>query len=217
MSSIKATRRYVSEMRSQAAEATRARVLAVAKKLFADRGIDRVTIAEIAKTAGVSLSTVYSLYKSQGGILRGLMKATLFGPAFQTAISKLQGEKDPVRLIALTPSVARAIYEAESSELGLMRGASTFSAALRQLENEFEAIRFEMQKERVELLFAQSKHKAGLSLNEARRILWMYTSRDVYRLLVHEGGWKPERYQKWLSTTLLNELVNPSSLAAVRT
>ena len=217
MSSIKATRRYVSEMRSQAAEATRARVLAVAKKLFVDRGIDRVTIAEIAKKAGVSLSTVYSLYKSKEGILRGLMKATLFGPAFQTAISKLQGEKDPVRLIALTPSVARAIYEAESSELGLMRGASTFSAALRQLENEFEAIRFEMQKERVELLFAQFKHKAGLSLNEARRILWMYTSRDVYRLLVHEGGWKPERYQKWLSTTLLNELVNPSSLAAVRT
>jgi len=214
--SRKATRRYVSQARSQAAEVTRERVLDAAKRLFADRGIDQVTIAQIAHKASVSLSTVYSLYKSKEGILRGLMRSTLFGPAFQTAFAKLRGENDPVRLIALTSAVARAIYESESSELGLMRGASLFSAALRRLEKEFEELRFEMQKEGVELLFAQSKQKAGLSMNEARRILWMYTSRDVYRLLVHEGGWTPQRYQRWLSNTLLNELVDQSSAAASR-
>jgi hypothetical protein len=107
--------------------------------------------------------------------------------------------------------VARAIYEAESSELGLIRGVSAFSPALRKLEKEFEELRFQMQKEGVELLFAQAKQKKGLTLNDARRIMWMYTSRDVYRLLVHEGGWTPERYQKWLSVTLVNALVNPPS------
>ena len=66
-----------------------------------------------------------------------------------------------------------------------------------------------MQKERVALLFAQSKQRKGLTLDEARRIMWMYTSRDVYRLFVHEGGWTPDRYQKWLSTTLVNALVKP--------
>jgi hypothetical protein len=35
----------------------------------------------------------------------------------------------------------------------------------------------------------------------------MYTSRDVYRMLVHEGGWSPDRYQEWLSRTLLDALV----------
>lgn len=207
----KTSRPYVSDIRSQAADATRGQVLHASKTLFASRGIDRVTIDQIAKKAKVSVSTVFALYKSKEGILRELMKSALFGQRFQAAIGRLKGETDPIRLIALTANVARAIYEAESLELGLIRGVSAFSPALRQLERELENLRFEMQKARVVLLFAQSKQRKGLTLDEARRIMWMYTCRDIYRLLVHEGGWSPTRYQKWLSVTLVNALVKPSS------
>ena len=207
----KTSRPYVSDIRSQAAGATRMRVLHASKTLFAGRGIDRVTIEQIAKKAKVSVSTVFALYQSKEGILRELMKSTLFGQRFQVAIAGLKGETDPIRLIELTANVARAIYEAESIELGLVRGVSAFSPALGKLEKEFENLRFQMQKARIELLFAKSKQRKGLTLNEARRIMWMYTSRDIYRLLVHEGGWSPTRYQKWLSATLVNALVKPSS------
>lgn len=207
----KPSRPYVSDVRSQAAEATRARILQASKTLFADRGIDRVTVEQIAKKAGVSASTVFALYKSKAGILRELIRSALFGQRFQVALARLKGETDPITLIALTADVARAIYEAESSQLGLIRGVSAFSPALGKLEKEFENLRFQMQKERVKLLFAQSKQRKELTLDEARRIMWMYTSRDVYRLLVHEGGWTPNRYQKWLSSTLVNALVNPAS------
>ena len=207
----KASRSYVSEIRTRAASATKARVLRAAQTLFADRGIDRVTMAQIAKRAKVSLSTVFALYKSKEGILRELMRSALFGQRFQAAIGRMHGTTDPVKLIALTANVARAIYEAESADLGLVRGVSAFSPALRKLEREFEDLRFQMQKERVVRLFAQSKQRKGLTLDEARRIMWMYTSRDVYRLLVQEGGWAPDRYQKWLSLTLVNELVRPAS------
>jgi AcrR family transcriptional regulator len=200
------TRRYVSKSRSQAAEATKDRVLRAAKVLFVRRGIDRTTIAQIADKADVSVATVYALYKSKEGILRELMRAALFGQSFQGAQAVLESVSDPVRLLALTAHVARAIYEAESSELGLLRGASAFSPALRKLEQEFENIRFEMQEKRIELLFAQSKQKKGLQLGEARRILWMYTSREVYRMLVHESGWTPDRYQEWLSDTIVTAL-----------
>lgn len=206
--SRRSRRQYVSELRSQAADATKDRVLNAAKTLFVRHGIDRVTIAQIADRADVAVSTVYALYKSKEGVLRGLMRAALFGQRFQAARAKLEGVTDPVRLIALTAQVSRAIYESESSELGLMRGASAFSPALRKLEQEFENIRFEMQEERVRLLFAQSKQAKGLGFDEARRVLWMYTSRDVYRMLVHESGWTPDRYQKWLSATLVNALVS---------
>lgn len=204
------SRRYVSHVRRQAADATKTRVLHAAKTLFARGGIDRVTISQIAKKAKVSVSSVFTLYKSKEGILRGLMKSTLFGQRFQVAIARLKGETDSIRLIALTANVARAIYEAESSELGLIRGVSAFSPALRKLEREFEELRFDMQKERVDLLFEQRKQTKGLTLEEARRILWMYTSRDVYRLLVHEAGWTPDRYEEWLSDTLLRALTDPS-------
>lgn len=182
-------------------------MLKAAKTLFVRHGIDRVTIAQIAEKAGVAVSTVYALYKSKEGMLRALMSVALFGQRFQAARAKLEGVTDPVRLVALSAHVARAIYEAESSELGLMRGAPAFSPALRKLEREFENIRFEMQDERVRLLFAQSKQRKGLGFDEARQILWMYTSRDVDRMLVHESGWTPDRYQDWLSDTLVNALV----------
>jgi AcrR family transcriptional regulator len=198
----------VSERRAQAADATRDRVLKAAKALFVRHGIDQVTIARIAAKAEVSVSTVYALYKSKEGILRALMNAAIFGQRFQAAIAKLEGVTDPRRLIALSAHVARAIYEGESSELGLVRGASAFSPALRKLEREFENIRYKMQEERVRLLFAHSRQRKGLELEEAQRILWMYTSRDVYRMLVHESGWTPDRYQAWLSDTLMNALVS---------
>jgi AcrR family transcriptional regulator len=208
-------RRYASEFRRRAANATKVRVLDAAKRLFKRRGIDGVTIAQIAEKAEVAPPTVYALYKSKEGILRALMRSALFGPRFEEARARLDGVTDPVRLISLSAHVARAIYESESIELGLIRGVSALSPALRKMEQEFETIRFEMQKERVRLLFAEAKQRKDLVLNDARRILWMYTSRDVYRMLVHEGGWTPDQYQRWLSDTLLSALVSVEARKAM--
>ena len=204
-------RRYISKRRERTAEATRVRVLDAAKTLFARHGIDRVTIEQIGEKAGAATSTVYALYKSKDGILQTIMREALFGERFRSAQAVMDGVTDSAVLVALTAHVAKAIYVSESAELGLIRGASAFSPALRKIEAEFENIRFEMQRERVRLLFSQSKAKKGLELSKAQRIMWMYTSRDVYRMLVEEGGWTPEQYQQWLSTTLVEALVEPGA------
>jgi AcrR family transcriptional regulator len=212
MKSSSRRRRYKSEVRTQSAQETRRRILAAAAILFARNGIDRVTIDEISKRAKVAASTVYASYKSKDGILRGLMEQSLFGPRFQDAQSLLSEVADPVTLIELTSHVSRAIYESESTDLGLLRRASGFSPALRKMEEEFERLRYDQQAARLELLFASGKARLGLSLEEARRILWMYTSRDVYRMLVNDGGWTADRYQQWLARTLVEALVaSPSA------
>lgn len=208
--STRKTRRYDSRQREEAAEASRTSVLDAARGLFVRRGIDAVTIAEIARKGGVSAPTVYAHFKSKEGILRALLKAALFGPLYRVALERLAGEKDAARLIELTAVVARSIYEGESTELGLLRGASAFSPALRRTEQEFETMRFDMQEERVRLLFTQRKARKDLSFEEARRILWMYSSREIYRMLVQESGWTPDRYQAWLSKTLVATLVEPA-------
>ncbi|HET7714418.1 MAG TPA: TetR/AcrR family transcriptional regulator [Bauldia sp.] len=204
-------RTYSSRVRTESAEDTRRRILASAKSLFGRNGIDKVTIADIAAKAGVAASTIYAVYKSKDGILRTLMERTLFGPQFQIAQQLLAGVSDPVRLIELTSHVSRAIYESESSDLGLLRHTSGFSPALRKMEEEFEQIRYDMQEKRIRMLFDAGKARKGLSIEDARRILWMYTSRDVYRMLVEEGRWTPDRYQQWLSQTLLETLVDPAA------
>lgn len=200
-------RHYQSEVRVQSAHDTRRRILKAAAMLFTRKGIDGVTIEQIAARAKVAGSTVYATFKSKDGILRGLMEQSLFGPEFQEAQRLLDDVTDPVALIALTARVSRAIYESESSDLGLLRRASGFSPALRKMEEEFERLRYEKQAARLKLLFVSGQARSGLSLDEARRIMWMYTSRDVYRMLVTEGGWTADRYQEWLARTLVEALV----------
>jgi AcrR family transcriptional regulator len=207
-----ATRRkrvYASPKRDEAAAATRSRVLDAAKTLFARRGIDAVTIAQIAERAGVSGSLVYALFKSKEGLLRALIQEALFGQGYKAASAQLDAEADPVARIRMTASVARSIYEGEAAELGLLRGASSFSPALRRLEATLEEKRFALQEARVLRLFEAGKAREGLSIEKARRLLWMYTSRDIYRLLVLEGGFTPDEYEAWLAQTLLTALVAP--------
>lgn len=189
------------------AEATRGRIVASARTLFARHGIDRVTIAAVAARASVATPTVYALFKSKEGLLQAIMRESLFGQPFAIARKVMDGVDDAVAQIALTANIARAIYESESSDLGLIRGASAFSPTLRRIEAEFETLRFAMQEARVAALFAQGKARPQLDIDQARRILWMYTSRDVYRMLVAESGWTAQAYQDWLARTLLEALV----------
>ena len=200
-------RSYDSSGRTRSADATRHRVLTAARALFTRKGIDGTTIAQIAERAGVAGSTVYALFKSKDGLLQAMMQAALFGPNFKAAQSLMEGVDDARMLLILTARVARVIYDGEHGELGKLRGASAFSSTLRRIEQRFEDLRFEMQKQRVDLLFEQGLAKRGLRLEEARRLMWMYTSRDVYRMLVVDGGWTADRFESWLAETLIGNLL----------
>jgi AcrR family transcriptional regulator len=212
----KPKRSYVSRQRENAAAGTRKRVLRAASTLFARRGIDTATIAAIAQRARVSASTVYGLYGSKQGVLHALVETTLFGVAYRTAVARLEGIEDPVERLATTASIARAIYESESHEMALIRGAAAFSPALLKLERGLEERRFELQGERVGRLHAAKLLRPELTVAKARRLVWMYTARDVYRLLVLEGGWSNDEYETWLAETLVTALVHARPTAKGR-
>ena len=107
----------------------------------------------------------------------------------------------------MTAKVARTIYENEALELGSLRGVSLYSATLRSLEVEFENARFELQRPRLEFLSRQGNLVENRDFAEVRRIMWMYTSRDVYHKLVSESEWSPDRFEQWLSETLIQSLL----------
>ena len=185
-------------------------MLEAGKYLFARRGIDGTTVAQIAERAGVSEATVYATVRSKSGLLHALVHEAVFGPRFQAALQRLEGVSDPVERIALTAHVARAIYEGESAELSLLMKASAFSPELRKAHQELEAMRRDMQRERIEALFKAGRARKGLDKASASSILWMYTGRDVYHKLVHESGWSPDKFQDWLERTLLESLTEPT-------
>ena len=184
-------RSYDGKARTQAAVETRTRILDAARHLMGTQGIDTTTIAAIARAAGVAPSTIHAAFKSKEVILRALMEASLFGHAFLQAQALLAGVTDPVRQIELTSHVARSIYDGERHDLGMIRHASGFSPALRAVEQEFESRRLAMQQARIAALFATGRARPGLTEPEARRILWMLTSRATYQALVLDGSWTP--------------------------
>jgi hypothetical protein len=47
----------------------------------------------------------------------------------------------------------------------------------------------------------------AINVQEARDILWAFTARDLYRLLVVERKWTPLRYEQWLADALVDALM----------
>ena len=63
-------------------------------------------------------------------------------------------------------------------------------------------------KARLDALAASGKMKRGLVMDDARRIMWMYTGRETYRMLVEVGGWSAGKYQDWLASALIDALID---------
>lgn len=66
-------RKYNSAYRQSKAAETRQKVMTAADSLFRNSGYENVTIADIAKTAGVASQTVYFIFKSKHGLLLQLL------------------------------------------------------------------------------------------------------------------------------------------------
>jgi AcrR family transcriptional regulator len=203
----KPRRRYDARLRSERASGTRQRILDVAKKLFTAHGVEKVTIRDIASAAGVSAPTLYALFQSKTGVLRAVVERSFFGARYAEIAKQAENARDPEEILRITASISRVILDTEREEIGLMRGVSALSPELKAIETELEAVRFKLQEARARLLVESAAVARQLGLARVRDILWMYTGRDVYRMLVLERGWSPDEYESWLVETLINALL----------
>lgn len=202
-----ARRRYDTSLRSERAAGTRKRILDAAKTLFTGRGVEKSSIAEIASAAGVSAPTLYALFRSKTGILKAVVERSFFGARYVEVAKHAEKARDPEEILRFTASISRVILDTEREEIGLMRGVSALSPELRAIETELETIRFTLQEARAKLLVKSVPTARRLGLVRVRDILWMYTGRDIYRMLVLERGWSSDEYESWLAETLIKALM----------
>jgi AcrR family transcriptional regulator len=167
-----------------------------------------MTMEAIAQEAGVAVPTVYANFRSKTGVVAEILDAARFGDDYQQAVREAMAESRPRERLQYAPRIARQIYESESSVRDLLRGAGAVAPALARQDEERECRRYEMQQHLIEGLAAAKELRPGLSVQRACDILWSLTSRDLYRMLVRERGWTPQDYEKWLSKTLLEILVD---------
>src|SRR5512141_2818738 len=82
-------RTYDSSRRRAGATETRTRILAVAYKLFTQRGYTGVTMQAIADDAGVAMQTVYAIFKNKRKVLTTLFNVSS-APAGEENVPVLQ-------------------------------------------------------------------------------------------------------------------------------
>jgi AcrR family transcriptional regulator len=203
------SRPYKSVVRERQAEDTRRRIVEATRRLLQSEGYAGMTIEAIAQRAEVSVPSVYGIFKSKAGILAELLDQVTFGADYEDAVREALSASDPETRLRLTARIARQIHDARSTTFDLLRGAGVVAPELAKLERQGENLRYERQERMIVSLREARRIRPELDHATARDIFWMFTGRDVYRMLVRERGWPPQKYQDWLADTLVHSLLTP--------
>jgi AcrR family transcriptional regulator len=204
-------RPYKSLVRQRQAGDTRRRIVEATRQLLQSEGFAGMTIEAIARQAEVSAQSVYAIFKSKTGILIALLDQSTFGPDYEEVVRQALSASDPETRLRRAARVARQIRGAQSAAFGLLRGAGVVAPELAKLEQQRERLRYEREESMIIFLRDSGRLRPGLSQKMARDIFWMLTGGDVYRMLVTERKWSPQKYQDWLADTLVHSLLNPNS------
>ncbi len=202
-------RAYHSLARGRAAEETRERIVSAARSLFASRGYAGTTLEAIAAKAQVSPKTVTADFGSKRAILAAVVNPSAFPASVQRLVEESQAASDPVRRVQLVAQVAQQAYGLLAAELELLRTAPGVAPELADLAAQIALRRRGIQGRLVVYLHEHRMLRHGLSVEDATDMLWTLASFDVYRLLVVERHWQPERYEAWLAQTLVEQLLPP--------
>lgn len=200
-------RSYTSPLREDQARLTRRRVIDAAHDLFLTRGYTATTIDTIARTAGVSVQTVYNSVGNKAAVLAAVYDAALAGddapvaiadrPTFQAMLSERDGRRCLAR------------YAALGRELG-QRAAPLVATILAEAGNpDVRALAATADQQRAHGTAVVARHVAdqfglapGLTVDEAADILWALTAPETMTRLVHQRGWTWERYEAWLAQAM---------------
>jgi AcrR family transcriptional regulator len=200
-------RPYHSRVRQRQAEETRRRILAAARELFANNGYAATTVEAIAEIAEVSPKTLGAVFGSKRAILAELINPKAFSTQVQQLLDELRATPEPSERLSFVAQITRHVYEPLVLELELVRTAGAVAPELAVLARQIEARRRQNQARLIAYLHEHGMMRPGLSFEEATDVLWVLTSYDVYRMLVVEQHWEPERYETWLAQFLIHNLL----------
>lgn len=212
---VKPKRSYDSRRRQAQAAQTKADVLAAAHEVFLERGYAKATLSAIAEAAGVVVETLYRLFGGKAGLFQAVVEAAVAAGSARAevaveerpAIRAVIDETDPVRQLELYAATQPGIHARIGPLMKVLTEAAAADEALAIAAQRMDQQRLEGLGRFAQLLSDRGALRPGLSAEDARDQLWTLASHTVYSLLVTDRGWSPQRYQQWLSGTLVKILL----------
>jgi AcrR family transcriptional regulator len=193
----------------------RAAVVEAAHTLFLERGYGATTIDAISEAADVPAATVYRLFSSKLGILKSMLDVSIVGDdekvpmADRPHVRALLVEGDPREQLAGFVNITSQLNDRVAPLYRILVSAAgtdpDAAALLDQLTR---------QRQQGQQLIARTLARAGALRAEIRErdaadVIHALMSPELYRLLVLDRGWRTQRYERWISEILIDQLLPP--------
>jgi AcrR family transcriptional regulator len=190
-------------------------VVDAARALFLERGYQATTIGAISDHSDVPAATVYRLFSSKVGILKALLDVSIAGDdqalslQERPQVAALFAEPDPEKLLAGFASITVAINARSSDVYRILSSASGSDPAAAVMLADYQQERDDGQGRIARSLARARALRPGLRERDAADLIHALMSPELYRLLVIDRGWPPERYEQWLARIVADQLTSP--------
>ncbi|MEU3459596.1 helix-turn-helix domain-containing protein [Streptomyces sp. NPDC006733] len=195
-------RQYDISRRRAAAQGTRQAILDAATRLFVERGYAATTMAQLARSAGVAVDTVYTVAGRKPALFLQLVESAISGtgdavPAAERGyVREMRAEPDAARKLR---RYARAVREMHVRLAPLLRVARSGPPEVAEVWQAIAQRRADNMRLLADELAATGQLRQGLDPQEVADIIWATNSPEFYCLLVEDRGWPPERFEEWLA------------------
>jgi AcrR family transcriptional regulator len=184
-----------------------------ASRLFVERGYGATTIDAISEVADVPQATVYRLFSSKPGILKSLLDVSIAGDdadvpmAQRPHVRSLLDASDPTEQLAGFVAVAVDVNRRVAPIHRVLLSAADTDHEAAALIDELTEQRQRGQRMIARALARAGALRPGLRERDAADVIHALLSPELYRLLVVDRHWKLDRYERWLTTTLTEQLL----------
>jgi AcrR family transcriptional regulator len=190
-------------------------VVDAARTLFLKRGYGATTIDAISTLSDVPPATVYRLFSSKRGILKALLDVSIAGNdeaipmADRPPVRSLLADPDPRKMVAGFVGIAAQVNSRTAAIYRILVSAAASDPDAATLLDELTRQRQQGQGRVARALARARSLQPTLRERDAGDIIHALVSPEVYGLLVVDRGWPPERYETWLTETLVDQLLVP--------
>lgn len=202
---VKPPRSYDSTERRRRAQQQHEITLRTARILFDQDGYTATTVDAVAASAGVSAATIYKSYGGKSGLVRELCRRALEGdgptPA-QTRSDALRNSPDARTIIEGWGNLAAEVSPRVSPLMLLLRAAAVNDPEAATLLAEIDRARLRRMSDNARALSDAGHLRKGVSVHEARDVLWLYTSAEMYELLIVRRRWTRATFASFLTATM---------------
>jgi len=209
--SVNSPRRYDASRRRDRASKARAQVIETAARLFLSDGFAATTVTAIASASRVSEETIYKSFGSKAGLARAIWMRALEGegaiPAEHRSDMMQATEHDPGNVIRRWGEFIVEVAPRVAPVLLLIKSAALSDPQIAQLAAEVDEQRLARMERNARTLHERRHLRSGMTLPEARDILWTYSSPELFELFVGRRGWSVERFAGFVTDQLIAALL----------